>query len=119
MDVFKSVLQGLKSRVEGCVAVSLIALDGIAVESINDSGVPIESLGAEFGSFIKSILNANTELNTGTVEQFSLMTDRYTAVMSAVTPEYYILLVLEPAGNYGRARFELSKAKYKLSDELS
>lgn len=119
MDVFKSALTGLKERVEGCLAVSLIALDGIAIESINDGTVPIESLGAEFGSFIKAILNANTELNTGTVQQFSLMTDRYTAVMSAVTPEYYLLLVLEPSGNYGRARFELSKAKYKLSDELS
>lgn len=119
MDVFKTVLSGLKARVEGCVAVSLIALDGIAVEALNDSSVPLESLGAEFGSFIKSILNANTELNTGTVEQFSLMTDRYTAVMSAVTPEYYILLILDPGGNYGRARFELSKAKFTLSDELS
>lgn len=119
MDVFRTVLAEVKARVEGCVAISLIALDGIAVESLNDGIVPIETLGAEFGSFIKAILNANTELNTGTVEQFSLMTEKYTAVMSAVTSEYYILLVLEPGGNYGRARFELSKAKYRLSDELS
>jgi hypothetical protein len=35
-----------------------------------------------------------------------------------VTPEYFILLVMKPDGNYGRARFELAKAKLALRDEL-
>ena len=39
--------------------------------------------------------------------QFSLVTEKYITFMSEVTPEYYILLVLKPEGNYGRARYEL------------
>jgi hypothetical protein len=39
-------------------------------------------------------------------------------LLSAVTPEYFLLLVMRPDGNYGRARHELSKAKYALRDEL-
>jgi hypothetical protein len=38
--------------------------------------------------------------------------------LSAVTPEYFELLVMRPDGNYGRARFELDKAKHALRDEL-
>jgi predicted regulator of Ras-like GTPase activity (Roadblock/LC7/MglB family) len=116
--VFKDVLTGVRSRVEGAMAVSLIGLDGIAVETINDRGVPLEVLGAEFGSFVKSMRSANTELNTGDVLQFSLVTEKYITFLSEVTPEYYILLVLSPDGNYGRARFELAKAKHLLRDEL-
>jgi predicted regulator of Ras-like GTPase activity (Roadblock/LC7/MglB family) len=116
--VFRDVLTTLRDRVEGAAAVSLIGLDGIAVETIGDGAVPLDVLGAEFGSFIKSIRHANTELNTGEVLQFSLVTERYITFMSEVTPEYYILLVLQPDGNYGRARFELSRAKYLLRDEL-
>jgi predicted regulator of Ras-like GTPase activity (Roadblock/LC7/MglB family) len=116
--VFKDVLTGLQQRVEGAMAASLIGLDGIAVETINDQNVPLDVLGAEFGGFIKSIRHANTELNTGEVLQFSLVTEKYITFLSEVTPEYYILLVLRPDGNYGRARFELSKAKYLLRDEL-
>ena len=116
--MFKSVLAGIRDRVEGTLAVSLIGLDGIAVETVNDQNVPLDILGAEFGSFVKSIRNANTELNTGDVLQFSLVTERYITFLSEVTPEYYILLVLSPGGNYGRARFELSKAKHSLRDEL-
>jgi len=116
--VFRDVLTGLRERIEGAMAVSLIGLDGIAVETVGDRAVPLDVLGAEFGSFIKSIRHANTELNTGEVLQFSLVTEKYITFLSEVTSEYYILLVLDPGGNYGRARFELSKAKYLLRDEL-
>jgi len=116
--VFKDVLAALQQRVEGAMATSLIGLDGIAVETINDQNVPLDVLGAEFGSFIKSIRHANTELNTGEVLQFSLVTEKYITFLSEVTSDYYILLVLRPDGNYGRARYELSKAKYLLRDEL-
>lgn len=116
--MFRDVLSGLRERVEGAVAASLIGLDGIAIETVGDRGIPLDVLGAEFGSFIKSIRHANTELDTGEVQQFSLVTEKFVTFLSEVTPEYYILLVLEPDGNYGRARFELSKAKYLLRDEL-
>jgi predicted regulator of Ras-like GTPase activity (Roadblock/LC7/MglB family) len=104
--------------VDGALAVSLIGLDGIAVETIGGGEVPLDVLGAEFGGFVKSIRHANTELDTGEVRQFALVTERYITFLSEVTPEYYILLVLRPDGNYGRARFELSKAKHALRDEL-
>ncbi|HUP62781.1 MAG TPA: hypothetical protein VNA69_20440 [Thermoanaerobaculia bacterium] len=116
--MFREVLAGLRDRIEGVLAVSLIGLDGIAVETINDEKVPLDVISAEFGGFIKSIRHANTELNTGEVLQFSLVTERYITFLSEVTPEYYILLVMRPDGNYGRARFELAKAKHLLRDEL-
>jgi len=116
--VFRDVLAGLLKQVEGSIAASLIGLDGIAVETISANQVPIDALGAEFGGFVKSIRHANTELDTGDVLQFALVTERYITFLSEVTTEYYILLVLQPDGNYGRARFELSKAKHLLRDEL-
>lgn len=116
--MFRDVLTGLRDRVEGALATSLIGLDGIAVETIGDRAIPLDVLGAEFGSFIKSIRHANTELDTGEVLQFSLVTEKYITFLSAVTTDYYILLVLRPDGNYGRARFELSRAKLLLRDEL-
>ena len=116
---FKNVLEGIRDRVDGTLAVSLIGLDGIAVESIDGNNVPLDVMGAEFGGFIKTIRLSNTELNTGDVLQFSLVTERYIAFVSAVTPEYYVLLVLKPDGNYGRARFELTRAKQLLRDELA
>lgn len=115
--MFKEVLSGIKDRVEGALAVSLIGLDGIAVETINDNQVPLDVFGAEFGGFVKSV-RPNAELNTGEVLQFALVTEKYITFLSAVTTEYFVLLVMRPDGNYGRARFELARAKHLLRDEL-
>jgi predicted regulator of Ras-like GTPase activity (Roadblock/LC7/MglB family) len=114
---FREVLSGIRDRVEGTLAVSLIGLDGIAIDTLNSAKVPLDVIGAEFGGFIKSI-RPNAELDTGEVLQFSLVTERYITFLSAVTQEYFILLVLRPDGNYGRARFELARAKNLLRDEL-
>jgi predicted regulator of Ras-like GTPase activity (Roadblock/LC7/MglB family) len=116
--VFKKVLQELADHVEGTLAVSLIGLDGIPIETINHAAIPLDVIGAEFGGFIKSIRLSNTDLNTGEVEQFSLVTEKYITFLSSVTAEYFVLLVLRPDGNYGRARFELAKAKHLLREEL-
>jgi predicted regulator of Ras-like GTPase activity (Roadblock/LC7/MglB family) len=116
---FRDVLHGIRDRVEGTQAVSLIGLDGIAVESINVADVPLDAMGAEFGGFIKSIRSSSPELNTGEILQFSLVTAKYIAFLSAVAPDYYVLLVLRPDGNYGRARLELARAKQLLREELA
>ena len=117
-SVFGDVLQSIRDRVDGTLAVSLIALDGIAIESINSDSVPLDIIGAEFGGFIKSVRLSNTDLNTGDVLQFSLFTEKYITLLSAVTTEYFLLLVMRPDGNDGRARHELAKAIYALRDEL-
>ena len=116
--MFREVLRELADRVDGTLAVSLIGLDGIAVETVNLGGVALEAMGAEFGGFVKSVRVTNTELDTGEILQFSLVTEKYIAFLSAVTSEYYVLLVLRPDGNYGRARYELARAKHLLRDEL-
>jgi predicted regulator of Ras-like GTPase activity (Roadblock/LC7/MglB family) len=116
--MFKDVLAGIRDRVEGTLALSLIGLDGIAIASIKAEGVPLEAIGAEFGSFVKSIRVSDTEFHTGDVQQLSLVTEHYVTFLSAVTQEYFVLLVMRPDGNYGRARFELAKAKHLLRDEL-
>lgn len=116
---FRGVLDGIRERVDGTLAVSLIGLDGITIDGINPGSLPLDVMGAEFSGFIKSIRLSNTELNTGQVLQFSLVTEKYTAFVSAITSEYYVVLVTAPEGNYGRARFELARAKQLLGEELS
>ncbi|HEX3071836.1 MAG TPA: hypothetical protein VHX14_24955 [Thermoanaerobaculia bacterium] len=116
--IFRDTLEAIRDHVEGTLAVSLIALDGIAIESITSESVALDVMGAEFGGFIKSVRLSNTDLHTGDVLQFSLFTEKYITLLSAVTPEYFLLLVMQPDGNYGRARHELAKAKYALRDEL-
>ena len=117
--MFRKVLEDLRRNVDGAVAVSLVGLDGIAIESVKNDDFPLESLSAELSSFLKTLRTARTDLDTGDLEQFVLTTQKYITFLSRVTAEYFILMVLSREGNYGRARFELRRAKYALQDELT
>ncbi len=116
---FRAVLEEFRATVDGTLAVTLIGTDGIPIDTINAGGLPMETISAELTSFLKGLRLTNTELDTGDVRQISVVTDRYTTILSQVTSDYFLLVILSPDGSYGRARFELAKAKFKLQDELS
>lgn len=117
--MFREVLTDISTKVEGTLAISLMGLDGIAIDTVGETDeLHLDAISAELGSFVKGIRQSSVEVDTGEMEQFSLMTDRFYTILSAVTSEYYLLMILSRDGNYGRARYELRRAKFRLQDEL-
>lgn len=119
MNVFQDTLRRIAERVEGTQAVSLVGIDGIPIDSYRSAeGVSVESVAAELGAFVKSVEGPRTSMDSAPVQQLAVMTDRSTAILSRVTREYYLLLLLSREGNLGRGRFELKKAAVALEKEL-
>jgi predicted regulator of Ras-like GTPase activity (Roadblock/LC7/MglB family) len=118
--MFRELLSQISGRIDGALALSLVAHDGMPVESVtSDREIDLEALGAEMVAQARAISANHRELEVGDVQQLSVTTERVTLMVSTVTPDYYLLLVLGPEGNYGRARFELRRARLLLEDELS
>jgi predicted regulator of Ras-like GTPase activity (Roadblock/LC7/MglB family) len=118
--MFLDELSRISNRIEGALALSLVARDGIPVESFSsDPELDLEVLAAELIAQVRSITENHRELDVGEVQQLSVTTDRLTLMVSAVAADYYLLLVLGPEGNYGRARFELRRARLLLEGDLS
>jgi len=118
--MFLDQLSRISNRIEGALALSLVARDGLPVESFNsDPELDLEMLAAELIAQVRSITENHRELEVGEVQQLSVMTDRLTLMVSSVAADYYLLLVLGPEGNYGRARFELRRARLLLEADLS
>src|SRR5436309_9662001 len=104
--MFLDRLGRISTRMEGAVALSLVAKDGIPVESVSsDPSLDLEVLAAELIAQTRSISENHRELEVGEVQQLAVTTDRLTLMVSAVANDYYLLLVLGSEGNYGRARF--------------
>ncbi|MBW8877520.1 MAG: hypothetical protein JF614_21345 [Acidobacteria bacterium] len=118
--MFLDQLSRISNRIEGALALSLVARDGMPVESVSsDPSLDLEVLAAELVTQVRSITENHRELDVGEVQHFSVTTDRLTLMVSSVAADYYLLLVLGPEGNYGRARFELRRARLLLESELS
>jgi len=117
MNVFQDALRRIAERVEGTRAVSLVGVDGIPIDTYGPGeAASVESVAAEMGSFVKS--SRPGESSSGPVQQLCLVTDQGKAILSRVTEEYYLLLLLSREGNFGRGRFELRKAALALEKEL-
>ncbi|MEM7481293.1 MAG: hypothetical protein AAF481_08980 [Acidobacteriota bacterium] len=117
--MFLEKLSQISGRIDGALALSLIDKDGIAVESVSaDAELDIELLAAELITQARNISDHHRELAVGDVNQLSVSTDELTLIVSTVAPGYYLLLVLSPRGNYGRARFELRRARLLLEKDL-
>jgi predicted regulator of Ras-like GTPase activity (Roadblock/LC7/MglB family) len=103
MNVFGTALARVAERVEGTRAVSLVGADGIPIETWGSpQSLTIETVAAEMSA----------------LREIATVTDGGIAVLSRVTGEYYLLLLLAREGNLGRGRFELRKAAAALEKEL-
>jgi predicted regulator of Ras-like GTPase activity (Roadblock/LC7/MglB family) len=118
--MFLDQLSRISNRIDGALALSLVARDGMPVESVSsDPDLDLEVLAAELVAQVRSITENHRELDVGEVQHLSVTTDRLTLMVSSVAADYYLLLVLGPEGNYGRARFELRRARLLLEADLS
>ena len=118
--MFLDQLSRISNRIEGALALSLVAKDGMPVESVSsDPGLDLEVLAAELIAQARAISENHRELEAGDVQHLAVATERMTVMVSSVAADYYLLLVLGPEGNYGRARFELRRARLLLERDLS
>jgi predicted regulator of Ras-like GTPase activity (Roadblock/LC7/MglB family) len=118
--MFLERLSKVSGRIDGVLALSLVASDGIPIESVSARGdLDIEAIAAELVAQVRAISEDHRELAVGEVQQFSVTTSTMTFLVSAVAPGYYLLLVLGERGVYGRARFELRRARLLFEADLS
>ena len=121
--MFEERLAGIASRLDNLAFASLVAADGIRVESHEaDGGVvadlDTENLAVELLTQLKAIAENHRELGLGEVAEYSISTERYSVMLGKVAPGYYLMLVLAGGGSFGRARFELRRAPLAFEDDL-
>jgi predicted regulator of Ras-like GTPase activity (Roadblock/LC7/MglB family) len=118
--MFRERLAEISSRIEGALALSLVAPDGMPVESVSsDPALDLEVLAAELISQVKVISGDHRDLDVGEVRHLAVTTDRLTLMVSDVAAGYYLLLVLGEPASHGRARFELRRARLVLEQDLA
>ena len=117
--MFVERLEQVADRIAGTVALALVARDGIPVESIRrGENVDLDLLAAELMSQVRAVSQNHRELAVGRVRQLSVTTDRLTLMVSSVTDDYYLMLVLDSDDHVGRARFELRRAVLLFEKDL-
>ncbi len=120
--MFEQRLAGIASRLDGLVFASLVAADGIRVESYTSADASGElntdNLAVELLTQLKAISQNHGELGLGEVFEYSLGTEHFSVMLGRVAPGYYLMLVLVVGASVGRARFELRRAPLAFEEDL-
>jgi predicted regulator of Ras-like GTPase activity (Roadblock/LC7/MglB family) len=117
--VFLERLSAVADRTGGALAVSLVADDGIPIESVSSSpGLDLEAAAAELVSLARAISQEQRELDAGELRQFTLVGTHSTYLLSRLADRYWLLAVLSAGASLGRARFELRRAELDFEDDL-
>ncbi len=117
--MFRERLEDVADRIDGTLALSLIAKDGIAVETLaREESLDLELLAAELMSQVRAVAQNHQELSVGQVKRFSVISEKYILMIGALTEDYFLLLVLKAGASSGRARFELRRAVLSFEEDL-
>ena len=117
--MFNDRLRAILDRVDRGLALSLVAADGIPVESVQlDPALDLELLAAEMMAQVRAVSLNHRELSVGQVRHVGVTTDRLSMMVTSISPEYYLLLVQRSGANAGRARFELRRAMLAFEGDL-
>jgi predicted regulator of Ras-like GTPase activity (Roadblock/LC7/MglB family) len=110
-------LRSIVDESGGGIGAALMGSDGIAIDQVEASSPPatlggegalgdeIAALGVEFGRILEEARKAADSLNGGAVEEACLRMARFWVLLRSVDAETFLVVVLAPDGNLGKARF--------------
>ena len=119
---FTDTLSNIAGRIQGCAAVVILGIDGIAIERHVhdlDPGFDIDAIATEFTSLVSRGMRTASDTELGDLNEMVLAADKLTLLLRPITSEYFLFLALNPGANLGRARFELRKAQLAMEMEFA
>lgn len=103
----------------GVISTVITDRDGIPVQSWGGSRDQAEEMAAEFSSFLREVVSANRELQLGALEQIVVAGGERAVCITAISGEYFLMSLVESAGNQGKARFASRVAAHRLRGEFA
>lgn len=118
--MFKQILQKIVEQTPGAQLAVLMGCDGIAVAQFaattgQDSG---QTVVVEFASVVREVAHTVELLSVGALEEITVKCEKVLIVLSMLTAEYFVALVMERDANAGKGRYLLKRDAHLLRAEL-
>jgi predicted regulator of Ras-like GTPase activity (Roadblock/LC7/MglB family) len=120
VSAFAEALKAIAARVPETQVLMIMGTDGIPIEKLVVRPDPnLEAVAAEYTTLLRASVSAASDTGLGELQELSVVTERMTAVLVAITSEYFLFAALAPGAVVGRARFALRVAGMSLEREFA
>jgi len=120
MSAFEAVLRGVAQRVPETRMLMIMGTDGIPVDRyVAEVDPNMEAVAAEYTTLLRASLAAAADTDLGHLLEVTVVNDRMTALMVAITHDYFLFAALAPGASLGRARYALRLAGMNLEREFA
>lgn len=118
-DILKQIVEP-----SGALGAALMGSDGIPIAEVAGAGATdpmdddVSVLSVEFGRIVSECQKAADACSTGMLEEITVQMERATAILRRVDEETYLVVVLPPHANAGRARFDVRRNLLDVREQL-
>jgi predicted regulator of Ras-like GTPase activity (Roadblock/LC7/MglB family) len=118
--MFREILTRIVDETQGGLGAVLMGYDGIAVDQYfaSEESLDVQTVAVEYASVLKEIQKTADILNLGAMEEVAIRTDRLIILLRMLKDDYFVALLLDRNGNFGRARYLLRRERYPLIEAL-
>jgi len=112
----KDKLNGIIAHVDGALAASVMAYDGIAIDEViaSDTGFDLQLLAVEYSSVLKDIRRTVEVVKAGVMEEAVITTSSLTIIMRVLNEDLFVVLIMDRDGNFGKGRYMLRLKSFEL-----
>jgi predicted regulator of Ras-like GTPase activity (Roadblock/LC7/MglB family) len=118
--MFQAILAELVSRTPGTDWAMIVGADGVPLETkVSGFQTETELLAAEYAVLFRTCWRVASQASGSDLQGAILTTERCRIVVQTLTPDYFLLLCLQPTGLTGKALFEISRARGAIVEEIT
>ena len=122
---FSRILQDIVEHCGGGIGAALMGTDGIPIDQFVADAVPegplsedIGTAGVEFNRILDEIRKAADGLAGGAMAETVVVLARFSLAFRPVDDDAYLVVVVAPDGNLGKARYLMRNSLSAIRDEL-
>ena len=119
--MFKEILQRIVEETGGGIGAVLMGYDGISIDQYfaADEELDLQMIVVEYSNVLKEIRKTADILSLGAMEEISIRTARFIIVIRVLTDDYFVALVINRDGNFGKGRYLMTREGFNLIEALN
>lgn len=119
--MFSEILQKIVEETGGGIGAVLMGYDGIAIDQFfsPEKDVDVQMVVVEYSNVLKEIRKTAEILSLGEMEEISIRTDRFILVIRVLSSEYFVAMIINRDGNFGKGRYLMTRESSNLIEALS